>query len=54
VKQDQNFLTLKEVAAMYRVSRQSVWYWARSGKLKALRIGKQYRIYPSDLKKFIR
>ena len=42
----------KEVAEMYRVKVSTVWEWIKSGKLKAYRIGRLYRIYKEDLAQF--
>lgn len=41
-----------EVAARYGVCEDSVWSWIRSGKLKALKIGRNYRIRREDLEEF--
>jgi excisionase family DNA binding protein len=32
-------LTIKEVAALWRVDRSTVWRWIKLGRLRALRIG---------------
>lgn len=42
----------KEIADMYGVSVRTVWEWIKSGKLKAYRIGRLYRIYKEDLEQF--
>ena len=41
------YYTCGEVANLYRVKIATVWSWIRTGKLKAIRAGKQYRI-PKD------
>lgn len=46
-------LTVKEVAQEMRVSEKRVLNWIKSGQLTALDLGKDYRIYRSDLDKFI-
>lgn len=46
--------TLQEVADMVRVSRQSIYNWIRSGRLKATKYGKEYRITEEELKKFLK
>ena len=51
---EKEFYTCKEVAARYGVCEDSVWAWIRSGKLKAVRIGKQYRVRKEDLVEFER
>ena len=42
-----------EVARLFNVKRATVWRWIRTGKLKAVRLGKDYRIEDTALKKFI-
>ena len=50
---EQKLLTVKEVAQELRVSEKRVLNWIKSGQLTALDLGKDYRIYRSDLDKFI-
>ncbi len=50
-----NLLTIQEVAKVLKVSKRTVYRWIDSGDLKVARIGrKTYRVFGSDLKKFIR
>ena len=44
--------TPAEVAEMLGVSRQTVYNWMKSGKLKAHKLGGTIRINESDLKEF--
>lgn len=44
--------TCAEVAERYGVKKRTVWEWIRTGKLRAVRVGKLYRVYESDLKAF--
>ena len=46
-------LTVSEVAATMRVSNMTVYRLIRSGELPALRVGKGYRIFESDLERFL-
>lgn len=48
-----NFLTVEQVAKALQVHWQTVLNYIKSGKLKALKLGKGYRISHEDLKKFI-
>lgn len=48
----EKFYTCEEVSEIYRVKISTVWAWVRSGKLKAVCIGKQYRIRREDLEEF--
>ncbi len=43
------FYTCEEVAEMYRVKVSTVWSWIREGKLRAVKIGKNYRIDKQSL-----
>jgi excisionase family DNA binding protein len=42
------FLTLDEVAELFRVHRGTVYKWVRSGKLRAIRVAATWRI-PQDV-----
>ena len=44
--------TCNEVAERYRVKVITVWDWIRSGKLSAVKLGRDYRISEDDLQKF--
>lgn len=46
-------LTVNEIAKNLNVSTRTIRLWIESGKLKAYRFGKDYRIEPTDLKEFI-
>lgn len=46
------FYTCEEVAEMYRVKVTTVWAWVRDGKLRAVKIGKVYRIEKEALEEF--
>ena len=50
---DTTYLTVKEIAAELRVTKQVVWRWIREGRLPALRIGKEYRISRTDYLAFL-
>ncbi len=47
-------LTVKEVAQELKVSERWITQQITEGKLPAVRFGKTYRIYRSDLDEFIR
>jgi len=50
-----DILTIQEVAKLLKVSNRTVYRWIDSGDLKVARIGrKTYRVFESDLKRFIR
>lgn len=43
----------KEVAEKFKVTYLTVFRWIKSGKLKAFKVGKQYRVKQEDLEAFI-
>ena len=50
-----DILTIQEVAKVLKVSTRTVYRWVDAGDLKVARIGrKTYRVFESDLRKFIR
>ena len=51
--QDDEMLTVEEVAKMLKVHVKTVRHWINSGELKAMDIGRGYRISRSDLQEFI-
>ncbi len=48
------FLTPEEVAEQLRVSRRTVYAWLHSGRLRAAKAGKHWRIRPEDIETFLR
>ncbi|MDP3043633.1 MAG: helix-turn-helix domain-containing protein [bacterium] len=50
-----DILTIQEVAKVLKVSNRTVYRWVDSNDLKAAKIGrKTYRVFESDLRKFVR
>jgi len=45
------WFTLEAAAKMLEVSERTLLRWIKSGKLKPAKVGREYRIKPSDLKK---
>lgn len=48
----EKYLTCEQVAERYGVKVITVWAWIREKKLRAIKIGKIYRITPQDLVEF--
>lgn len=48
------YLTPDEIAAELRIAKETVRRWCRTGQLKSLRAGRQYRIARSDLNEFLK
>ena len=46
--------TLQEVADYLRVSRQTIYNYVTAKKLKASKIGKEYRVTEKDLQDFLK
>lgn len=51
--QETQYYTLDEVAVMLKVVYLTVYRWVRAGKLKAYKVGKQYRISKEQLDLFL-
>jgi len=45
--------TTEQVTEYLQLPKETVWKLIRTGKLPALKIGRHYRIYEKDLKKFL-
>lgn len=52
--ENNNFLTVEQVAEALQVHWQTVLNYIKSGKLEALKLGKGYRISREALEKFIK
>ena len=46
-------LTVAEVASLMRVSRMTVYRLIRRGQLKAIRVGRNYRVREDDLNEYL-
>ena len=46
-------LTVAEVASVMRVSRMTVYRLIRRGQLKAIRVGRNYRVREEDLNEYL-
>lgn len=46
-------LTVAEVATVMRVSRMTVYRLIRRGQLKAIRVGRNYRVREDDLSQYL-
>lgn len=49
----EEFLKVNEVAKRLRVTKKTIAKYIREGKLKAIMIGNQYRVFESSLNKLI-
>lgn len=50
---DEKQFTVKEISEHFRVSRQAVYEWINTGKLRAIKLGERVRIPDSALRAFI-
>lgn len=53
MKANNNLLTPEQVAGILQVHVLTVYGYIRRGKLDAVRLGRNYRIIPEDLTRFI-
>jgi len=51
---EEQYYSIKEVSKLLKVAYLTVYRWINSGKLKADKAGKQYRIRYSDIEIFIK
>ena len=47
------YLTVAEVAAMLRVSTMTVYRLIKAGELRAVRVGKSYRLSEDDVDRYL-
>jgi excisionase family DNA binding protein len=47
------FMTVREVADLAQVSEATVRHWIRDGELRAIDVGREFRIIPRDLEVFL-
>jgi excisionase family DNA binding protein len=52
-QQRARFLTVAEVAEMMRVSTMTVYRLVKSGELRAVRVGKSYRLAEDEVDRFL-
>lgn len=45
--------TLKEIVDLLQVTRRTTYNWIKDGKLKAFRVGKEWRVTKEALEEFI-
>ncbi len=49
----EKLLTVEQVASLLQVHWQTILNYIKAGKLRAVKLGRGYRIDPADLKRFI-
>jgi excisionase family DNA binding protein len=47
------FMTVREVADLAQVSEPTVRHWIREGDLRAIDVGREWRIIPRDFEEFL-
>jgi excisionase family DNA binding protein len=52
-RNENDLLTIREVSEICRMDYQTIWRWVKAGKLKAFRVGWNYRVRVADLNEFI-
>jgi len=51
---DEQYYTLEQVAKLLQVSQRTIIRLIKTGRLPAVRVGKQWRIARSDLQEYLR
>jgi excisionase family DNA binding protein len=51
--QERGFLTVAEVAGMLRVSSMTVYRLIKAGDIRALRVGKSYRVPEDEIDRYL-
>lgn len=49
ISEDAAYLSVRDVAAFFRISTKTVRRWIKSGKLPATRLGRDWRVARKDL-----
>lgn len=52
-KTEQNLLSMEEAIVVLKTSRPTFYRWLRDGRLKGMKIGRQWRFYKEDLERFL-
>jgi excisionase family DNA binding protein len=47
-------MTLKEVQAIFKVHRNTLYTWIKQGKLKATQVSKRYFVKEEDIKELLK
>jgi excisionase family DNA binding protein len=51
---DSKFMTIKEVAELLKVNKMTLYRAIKKGKIKAVKIGKDFRITDTEFENFIK
>jgi excisionase family DNA binding protein len=47
------FMTVREVAELAQVGEATVRHWIKQGELRAIDVGREFRIIPRDFERFL-
>ena len=53
ITMDNQYLTVKEVTELLKVSRLTIYRWVKSKKLPAIKIGKEFRFAKGEINSFL-
>ena len=53
MSEEKKFYSIDEVASMIQVTRRAIYNYLKTGKLKATKFGKYWRVSEADLKEFL-
>jgi excisionase family DNA binding protein len=51
---EQNLLSMDEAIEVLKTTRPTFYRWLRSGRIKGMKVGRQWRFYADDLERFIK
>ena len=52
--EDEKLYSPQEVAELFRITKEGVYYWIRNKKVKAVKLGKRWFLGGRELKKLIK
>ncbi|MGC9455215.1 MAG: ATPase, T2SS/T4P/T4SS family [Phycisphaerae bacterium] len=52
--QREDLLTMEEAVEQLKTSRPTLYRWVRQGKIKGIKVGRQWRFRPEDIERFMR
>lgn len=48
------YLTLQEVSEIVNITRRTLYNYIKAGKLEAVKVGKEWRVTPQEVERFLK